>query len=295
MTELKIRGEESEKDEALMSKGISYQTTLRDSIHLTGKGLHSGEKVDIRVHPAPSHAGIVFVNGSAVVPAKASSVVDTSRGTTVGSNGTRYRTVEHLLAALRGCGVDNAAIEMSGPEAPALDGSAAPYAEAFEGVGLAPLDSYRRCIELDKPVCVRANGSFILAVPSDEMRITYVMNYKHPMIGSQLFTYVLNEADFSSEIAPARTFVLYEEVAALLESDLALGGSLDNVIVVWKSYMSCGLRYKDELVRHKVVDLIGDLSLAGGIIKADILAVKSGHTLNVELAKLVEHAQGVCV
>ncbi len=295
MTELKIRDEECETDEVGMSKGICYQTTLRDSIHLTGKGLHSGEKVDIRVHPAPSYTGIVFTDGVTTVQAKASNVVDTSRGTTVGSNGTKYRTVEHLLAALRGCGVDNAVIEMNGAETPALDGSAAPYAQALEAAGIISLDSYRRYIELDKPVCVRTNGSFILAVPSDEMRITYVMNYKHPMIGSQVFSYVLDEANFSSEIAPARTFVLYEEVAALLENDLALGGTLDNVIVVWKNYMSCGLRYKDELVRHKVVDLIGDLSLAGGIIKAEILAVKSGHTLNVELAKLVERAQGVCV
>jgi UDP-3-O-[3-hydroxymyristoyl] N-acetylglucosamine deacetylase len=295
MTVLKVRGEQTERDEELMGKAISYQTTLRDSIRLAGKGLHSGESVTVDVHPAPSHTGIVFKNGSTDVPAKASSVVDTSRGTTVGSNGHRYRTVEHLLAALRGCGVDNAVIEMQGPEAPAMDGSAGPYAEAIESAGLVSLDSYRRCLGLDEPICVRNNGSFILAVPAEEMTVTYVMNYNHPMIGSQVFTYTLNELDFATEVAPARTFVLYEEVAALLESDLALGGSLENVIVVWKSYMSTALRYKDELVRHKVVDMVGDLSLAGGIIRADILAVKSGHTLNIELARLVERGQRVCV
>lgn len=295
MTELKFRSEQGDRNEGAMSTDMTFQTTLRDSIYLSGKGLHSGETVDVRVHPAPSHTGIVFRNGHGNIAARASSVVDTSRGTTLGSNGTRFRTVEHLLAALRGCGVDNAAIEMTGSEAPALDGSAKPYAEAIKSTGLECLDSYRRYLDIREPICVRNGGSFVLAVPSDEMRITYVMNYKHPMIGSQLFTYSLNQADFPTEIAPARTFVLYDEVAALLENDLAQGGSLDNVIVVWKNYMSCGLRYKDELVRHKVVDLIGDLSLAGGIIRAEILAVKSGHTLNVELAKQVELAQGVCV
>ena len=125
------------------------------------------------------------------------------------------------------------------------------------------------------------------------MSITYVMNYDHPLIGSQSTTYVLKESDFAEEIAPARTFVLYEEVAGLLDMELARGGSLDNVIVVWPDRMSSNLRFSDELARHKVMDLIGDLSLVGGLLQAEVLAVKSGHALNVEFANQVRRAESV--
>lgn len=267
-----------------------HQRTVGSSVRLSGRGLHSGGDVTVVIHPARENTGIVFSQEKDTIRGLASNVVDTSRGTTIGFNGTRISTIEHLMAALRGRGVDNALIEVSGSETPALDGSALPYVEAIESVGLVELDAYREPIRLSEPVCVRRNGSFVLAVPAPYLRITYVMNYDHPMIGSQTSTYVLSDSDFGDEIAPARTFVLYEEVAELLGNKLARGGSLDNVIVVWQDRISSKLRFPDELARHKVMDLVGDLSLIGGLLQAEVLAVKSGHALNVEFAREVERS-----
>jgi UDP-3-O-[3-hydroxymyristoyl] N-acetylglucosamine deacetylase len=195
------------------------------------------------------------------------------------------------MAALIGTGVDNAFVEVVGGETPALDGSAKAYVKAIQAAGLVEQEAERRMITLTEPICVRRSDSFILAVPSDKMSLTYVIDYDHPLIGSQTSNYVLNEANFAKEIAPARTFVLYEEVAALLDRELAQGGSVENAIVIWRD-RSSRLRFRDELVRHKVMDMVGDLALAGGIIKAEILAVKSGHALNVEFAKEVLAAVG---
>lgn len=267
---------------------IPRQMSLAERVKLTGTGLHSGAESTVIVHPAPENTGIVFREGSHYVEADVDHVVDTSRGTTIGFNGTRIRTVEHLMAALRGMGVDNAEVEVTGSELPALDGSAMPYCEAFRTAGFVEQAGEKHIITIDEPVCVQQNGSFIAAIPAPELRLTYVMNYNHPLIGAQSATYVLRDWDFAREIAPARTFVLYEEVAGLLDNDLALGGSFDNAIVLWQDRMSSKLRFRDELVRHKVMDLIGDLSLAGGLLHAEVVAVKSGHALNVEFAREVK-------
>lgn len=268
-------------------EAILFQMTLAQPVKLSGKGLHSGRETVVEIHPAPENTGIVFRHGLSTMSALASNVIDTSRGTTIGIDGFRVLTIEHLMAGLRGAGVDNAYIEVSGGETPALDGSAGPYIEAIDKVGLVEQEAERDAISISEPICVQRKDSFILAVPATEMRITYVMSYDHPMIGTQSSTYVLNEADFGSEIAPARTFVLYEEVAGLLDRALAQGGSVENVIVIWQDHMSSPLRFADELARHKIMDMVGDLALAGGSLNAEILAVKSGHALNVEFAKEV--------
>lgn len=265
----------------------TFQMTLTNSVKLSGRGLHSGRETVVEMHPAPENTGIVFTHGAGVVSGLASNVVDTSRGTTIGFNGFRVLTIEHLMAALRGTGVDNAYIEVVGGETPALDGSAAPYVRAIEEVGLTQQESLRRRITISEPVCVRRDDSFILAVPASELTITYVMNYDHPLIGTQSSIYTLSEGSFARDFAPARTFVLYEEVAGLLDRELAKGGSVDNAIVVWPDRMSSELRFPDELVRHKVVDMIGDLSLVGGLLTAEVLAVRTGHALNVQFAQEV--------
>jgi len=275
-------------DESVHSLSAALQMTLKDSVKLSGKGLHSGHETIVEIHPAPENTGIVFRHGSHEMSGLASNVVDTSRGTTIGFNGFKVLTIEHLMAALRGKGVDNAIIEVVGGETPALDGSAQPYIEAIDRVGLTEQECERRLISITEPVCVRRKDSYILAVPAPYLRITYVMNYRHPMIGSQTSSYIFSESDFGKEIAPARTFVLYEEVAGLLDRALAKGGSIENVIVIWQDRMSSALRFPDELVRHKVMDLVGDISLAGGLVQAEILAVKSGHALNVEFAREIE-------
>lgn len=265
----------------------SNQWTLADSVRLSGRGLHSGSATTVVIHPSPKNTGIIFRTGGDVISGLVANVVDTSRGTTIGCNGTRVRTIEHLMAALRGKGVDNAVVEVIGSETPALDGSALPYVEAIDAVGLVDLGVPRKVVKLREPVSVQQNGSFIIAVPANQLSVTYVLNYNHPLIGAQSGTYVLSEKNFGREIAPARTFVLYEEVAGLLDNDLARGGSFDNAIVVWQDRMSSRLRFPDELVRHKVMDLIGDLALVGGLLLAEIVAVKSGHALNVEFARQV--------
>ena len=285
MVTLNIDADMCSENENAFSCVTSRQMTLKDSVKLTGKGLHGGEDTSVIIHPAPENSGIVFCDGPCRIHGLASNVIDTSRGTTIGLNGSRVRTIEHLMAALRGMGVDNALVEVLGSETPALDGSALPYTEAISSVGLVKLDSIRQTITLTEPVCVRSNDSFILAIPAPSLRITYVMKYDHPMIGSQTAVYSLSESDFGNEIAPARTFVLYEEVAGLLDNELARGGSIENVIVIWQDRLSSELRFPDELVRHKVMDLVGDLSLVGGLLQAEVLAVKSGHMLNVEFAK----------
>lgn len=266
---------------------VVFQMTLADSVTLVGKGLHSGSETKVKIHPAPENTGIVFRHGLRTVAGIATNVIDTSRGTTIGFDDFRVMTIEHLMAALRGSGVDNAYVDVHGVETPALDGSAGQYVSAIQSVGLIEQEAERGCISITETICVRRKDSFILAVPADEMKITYVLDYDHPMIGSQTFYYSLNRHDFGDEVAPARTFVLYEEVAGLLDRELARGGSIENVIVVWQDKMSSPLRYADELVRHKVMDMVGDLSLVGGHLNAEILAVKSGHALNVEFAKEV--------
>ncbi len=286
MTILRVDGA-TNMAEQLCEEVAVYQRTLADSVVLSGKGLHSGCDTTVEMQPAPENTGIVFRHGKDTITGLASNVVDTSRGTTIGFNGFRILTVEHLMAALSGLGVDNAYVEVVGGETPALDGSAAPYVHAIETVGLVEQSARRRRITITEPVCVRRRDSFILAVPSSELSITYVMDYDHPLIGSQTSDYVLREGTFAEEIAAARTFVLYEEVAGLLDRQLAKGGSVDNAIVVWPDRMSSALRFPDELVRHKVMDIVGDLALIGGLLQAEVLAVRTGHALNIEFAKEV--------
>lgn len=286
MTILRVDGATNILDQVCEETAV-YQRTLADRVVLSGKGLHSGRDTTVEMQPAPENTGIVFRHGKDTIIGLAHNVVDTSRGTTIGFNGFKILTVEHLMAALSGLGVDNAYVEVVGGETPALDGSAAPYVYAIEAVGLVEQSARRRRIVLSESICVRRQDSFILAVPSSELSITYVMDYDHPLIGSQTSDYVLREGTFAEEIAAARTFVLYEEVAGLLDRQLARGGSVDNAIVVWPDRMSSALRFPDELVRHKVVDIIGDLALIGGLLQAEVLAVRTGHALNIEFAKEV--------
>jgi len=242
------------------------------------------------LHPAQADSGIIFARNGERVQGIAENVVETARGTTIGQNGSRIRTIEHLMAALHGLGIDNACIEVQGSELPALDGSSMPYVEAILSIGTVDLKKPRSLLRLKEPVYLRSNGSFILAVPSNQPKFTYVLRYEHPLIGSQSATCVLTETNFSRDIAPARTFVMYEEIAGLISQHLAKGGSFDNAIVVWQDRTSSDLRFPDELARHKLLDLIGDVALVGGRLMADILAVKSGHALNVEFARmLTEH------
>lgn len=268
----------------------NLQQTLAQQVKISGTGLHSGGLCEVILHPAEDNAGIIFTGNGERVAGLAANVVETARGTTLGFNGTRFRTIEHLMAALYGLGIDNLYVEVNGPELPALDGSSMPYVDAILSAGAVTLTKSRNLLKLTAPVYVKRNDSFILAVPSDTFKITYVLKYEHPMIGTQTAAFELSEDGFARDIAPARTFVMYEEIAALISQQLAKGGSIANAIVVWQDRFSSDLRFRDELVRHKVLDLVGDLALVGGKISAEIVAVKSGHALNVEFAQeLTKH------
>ncbi|HOM72306.1 MAG TPA: UDP-3-O-acyl-N-acetylglucosamine deacetylase [Armatimonadota bacterium] len=272
-----------------LSRG-NRQRTLAERVTISGTGLHSGDRCVVVLHPAQADSGIISARNGERVQGIAENVVETARGTTIGQNGSRIRTIEHLMAALHGLGIDNACIEVQGSELPALDGSSMPYVEAILSIGTVDLKKPRSLLRLKEPVYLRSNGSFILAVPSNQPKFTYVLRHEHPLIGSQSATCVLTETNFSRDIAPARTFVMYEEIAGLISQHLAKGGSFDNAIVVWQDRTSSDLRFPDELARHKLLDLIGDVALVGGRLMADILAVKSGHALNVEFARmLTEH------
>jgi len=263
------------------------QRTLKSVVTLSGAGLHSGDICEVTIRPADVDSGIVFVRDGRSVPGVVGSVVSSTRGTTVGCNGSEIMTVEHLMAALRGSGVDNAVVEVRGSETPALDGSSRPFVDAIREAGTEIQGRPRRTYRLRKRVCIEANGGCILASPSESLKISYTLKYDHPMIGAQTATFEFDEGAFRDEIAPARTFVLYEEVADLLADRLAQGGSLSNTIVVWRDHLSSDLRFSDEFARHKILDIVGDLALIGGELRADIVAVKSGHALNIQLARKV--------
>jgi UDP-3-O-[3-hydroxymyristoyl] N-acetylglucosamine deacetylase len=253
---------------------MGHQRTLRDSFTIEGVGLHTGAWARVTVTPARPGSGIVFVRTDergVEIPAMHEYVVSTSLATTVSMDGSSVATVEHLLAALFGLGVDNARVEVDGPEIPILDGSAAPFVEAILSAGIVAQRSRRRALHLRRPVSVRHGERTVLALPSDDLRISYAIDFAHPAIGYQAVTLRLDERVFAASIAPARTFCLLRDVNAMRDSGLALGGSLENALVVGDDGPLNGeLRFSDEFVRHKVLDLIGDLALAGASLRAHV-------------------------
>ena len=272
---------------------MSTQKTLRESIEIGGVGLHSGAETTLRLRPAPADAGIVFERvdlGGATIAASAQNVRSTSLATTLAEGSASVGTVEHLMAALAGLGIDNARIEVDGPEVPILDGSAAPFVDAIRRAGIVSQAAPRRDLVLRRPVTLRQGERTILALPSDELRISYAIDFSHPAIGYQAVTLRLDETIFAASIAPARTFCLLRDVRAMRDSGLARGGSLDNALVVGDDGVMNGqLRFRDEFVRHKVLDLIGDLALVGAPLKAHVIVFKGGHQMHAALVqKMIE-------
>jgi UDP-3-O-[3-hydroxymyristoyl] N-acetylglucosamine deacetylase len=272
---------------------ISMQKTLRQSVELSGVGLHSGVETTVRLCPAPADSGIHFERvdlGGVTVAATARNVRSTSLATTLADGQASVGTVEHLMASLAGLGIDNARIEVDGPEVPILDGSAAPFVEAIRRAGTVSLAAPRRDLVLRRPVTLRQAERTILALPSDELRISYAIDFPHPAIGYQAVTLRLDESIFAASIAPARTFCLLRDVRAMRDSGLARGGSLDNALVVGDDGVMNGqLRFRDEFVRHKVLDLIGDLALVGAPLRAHVIVYKGGHQMHAGLVqKMVE-------
>lgn len=264
------------------------QTTLGAPVATAGIGLHTGVQVHVRLLPAPPDTGYVFRRtdlGDFEIPATIESVAHCGYATTLMRTGVMLSTVEHLLAALRGLSVDNVFIEVDNLEIPILDGSAEVFAEMIEGAGVVEQPLARRALLVREKVAFEQGNRRISVAPADSYQIDCLIDFPHPMIGVQRFSLELNDGAFSREIAAARTFGFTAEIAALQRSNLIRGGSLDNAIVLSPEGMlnQTGLRFRDEFVRHKILDIVGDLALLGMPILGRVTAERSGHILHAGL------------
>jgi UDP-3-O-[3-hydroxymyristoyl] N-acetylglucosamine deacetylase/3-hydroxyacyl-[acyl-carrier-protein] dehydratase len=298
---------------------MGKQKTLKSEVSISGIGLHTGEKVNVTIKPAPENHWFQFkridLDNQPTIKADAKFVVDTSRGTTLEQNGGRVYTTEHILAALLGMDIDNALIEIDGPEIPILDGSAQPFVDLINKVGIIEQNADKDYFVLDENITYEdpEKQTEMLAVPQDEFRLTVMVDYNSPLLGTQ-HAHMYHIGEFEKEIAPCRTFVFLRELEYLAKNNLIKGGDLDNAIVMvdtilpqekldeiadllGKPHMkieSTGilnnltLHFQNEPARHKLLDIVGDLALVGKPVKAHILAGRPGHKGNVEFAKLIQ-------
>jgi len=267
---------------------IVRQKTLKTSIHCTGTGLHSGAKVSMTLNPAPAGTGIVFrrtdvPKAIADVRAVWSNVVDTRLCTALGNeDGVRVSTIEHLMAALYGGEVDNAIIEINGPEVPIMDGSAQPFVFLVECAGVIEQDRPRRAVQILRPVSIAEGKRSVTLAPASDFSVEFEFDFENGALSSQEFFMAVDPATFRTEVSRARTFGFAEEVARLRAAGLARGGSLDNAVVIGNGRVlnKDGLRFQDEFVRHKVLDCVGDLYLAGAPVLGSVRCIRSGHRHN---------------
>lgn len=264
---------------------LNRQMTLASKIYIEGHGLHTGKTVRLEIHPAPANTGIWFqrfdVVGAQPVAAQWSNVTSTELSTTIGSGNNKVSTIEHLMAAFVGLGVDNALVRVSAEEVPILDGSAAPFVRAIEKAGMVRQDAYRRQFVVKECFEVRVGERFVRIEPASRQKIICEIQFGSRAIGRQIFEFVPSRSAFLS-LAQSRTFCHVKEVEAMRKAGLALGGSLENAVVVDDDSVlnEEGLRSRDEFVQHKLLDAIGDLGLLGGEIIGKITLHKAGHSLH---------------
>ncbi len=262
------------------------QRTLRNQVSCTGIGLHSGEKIKLTLKPAPPDSGIAFVRRDIperpAIRARYKNVVNTNLCTTIGDNGHTVSTIEHLMAAFFGLGIDNARVEVEGPEVPIMDGSAAPFVFVIKSVGIKEQKAPKRFLVIKKPIKVAEGDKSISIHPSKDLRISYTIDFQHPLLKNQTYELSFSGRDFVQEISRARTFGFLKDINYLRENGLAMGGSLDNAIVIdnFRILNEDGLRYRDEFVRHKILDFLGDIAILGYPVIGHFVVEKSGHYLN---------------
>ena len=272
---------------------MHQQQTLAEKVTCSGKGLHSGANVALTLLPGRANTGVVFVRsdlGGAEIPAVPSSVRSIYRATTLGRGDATVATVEHLLAALYALRVDNVRVELDGPEVPVLDGSAAPFVGLIRRAGLFSQQQPRATLRILGPVEVIDGARRISVVPADRFRIHYAIDFEHPAIRRQeIVCESLTAASFEREFARARTFGFLDEVAALRKARLGLGGDLENTVVLDSDRVinPTGLRFRDEFVRHKALDLIGDLALLGVGLEGEVRVERGGHALHQRLVSAI--------
>lgn len=274
---------------------MEKQRTIKAQVSLKGIGIHTGREANITFKPAPANSGINFIrvdlDNKPVIPAKLSFVLDESlraRRTSIGKNGTEVHTIEHLMASFYALGIDNIFVEIDSIEVPVFDGSAKEIVKALKQTGFTEQDASRNQLTIREPLWVNKDGSTIIILPSDKLTISYTLAYDHAGLKSQHNHFVVTPELFENKLAPSRTFCLKNEVEQLLKSGLAKGGSLNNTVIIdEKGAPSVELRFEDEFLRHKVLDLIGDIFLSGFFLKAHIIGIKSGHSLNMKIVQKI--------
>lgn len=273
-----------------------WQHTIKKTVSFAGIGLHSGNAVKLFIKPANVNKGIRFVRsdmpGKAMIPASLYRVTDTSLATTLSHKSVKVSTIEHLLAALSGMGIDNATVELDNDEVPIMDGSAAPFAHLLKKAGRQRQKSTRILLKITSPIEIKNGDSSIRIEPYDGFRVSGEINFDHKLVQKQTFSVDIDSSSFLKEIASARTFGFLHEVEYLRQNGKALGGSLANAIVIDKTAIlnSEGLRFSNEFVRHKILDIIGDMALLGCPVLGHIKAAKSGHALHLQLMQeIVDH------
>ena len=276
---------------------LEMQNTLKGEASLSGIALHSGSRTTLTVKPAQPDTGIVFrrvdIPGSPDIRALATNVVDVRRGTTISNGKAAVMTVEHVLSALHASKVDNALVEMDGAEPPIADGSSLPYLQMIDKAGIVQQDRPAKIWTAKAPIIIEDRDTKLVLVPSDTLKITCIVAFGATPLDNQFFSLMVDEASFRAQIAPCRTFCIFRELEQMLAMGLVKGGSLDNAIIMHNGAIICkdGLRFPNELVRHKILDIVGDIFLVGARVNAHVIAIKPGHPTNVQLAKaMLAHA-----
>ncbi len=274
------------------------QKTIKNEVHASGVGLFTGVKVSLKILPALPNTGIVFqrvdLPGKPEIPARLSFVREAPRCTRLASEKVSIHMVEHLLSALGGMGIDNARIEVEGPEVLAADGSAKLFVDLIEKAQPEVQKVPRKFLKITKPIYWSEGEVHLIALPCNEFRVSYTLHYpQSPLLRSQFYTISLSPDRFKDEIAPCRTFSLYEEILPFIEKGVIKGGGLENALVIKGDQIMNpeGARFSDEMVRHKILDLIGDLSLVGAPILGHIISVRSGHSSNITFAKMIANLE----
>jgi len=267
------------------------QRTIRREIGCTGVGLHTGRQISLKLKPADPESGVRFIRADLdsrpEIPARLECVSDTRLATTLAEGGNRIATVEHLTAAFAGMGIDNVTVEVDGPEVPIMDGSAGPFVALINDAGVREQSCPRNYIIIEKPLSVREGEKSVEIAPASRFEIKYTIDFDHPLLRRQSLSTSVSKRTFQKRICRARTFGFLKEVEYLWNSGLALGGSLENAVVIDETRVlnEGGLRYPDEFVRHKILDFIGDVSLLGLPLVGECTVYKSGHALNHSLIR----------
>ncbi|MDP3042047.1 MAG: UDP-3-O-acyl-N-acetylglucosamine deacetylase [Candidatus Omnitrophota bacterium] len=274
---------------------MEKQKTIVNQVTLKGVGIHTGNKVNVTFKPAGVDSGITFIrtdiSGAPRIKADVGSLLlapKFSRRSSIGNDQAEVQTVEHLMAALSSLGIDNLDIQIDNNEVPGLDGSSINFLEALQKAGLAHQDAPRYVYTVKEPICIQEGSSSITILPAKEFKISYTLNYDHPMLAAQFLEIAVNAESFKTALSSARTFCLESEASELQSQGLGLGANYENTLVVGKTgVIKNKLRFPDEFVRHKILDLIGDLYLAGCPINGHVVALKSGHSLNLKISQKI--------